>query len=115
MNNTKKIKIKFFKKKSVSDVDVKCVNELNIEEKIENINLKKIQKISKEKYHENIKNNMINFIKNNDNDLEYLNWLRQFNEEDYLQEYVNKTRKNDIYHNIWDSIIREEGDFELIY
>ena len=115
MNNTKKIKIKLFKKKNVSDVEVKCVNELNIGEKIENINLKKIQKISKEKYHDNIKNNMINFIKNNDNDLEYLNWLRQFNEEDYLQEYVSKTRKNDIYHNIWDSIIREEDDFELIY
>ena len=47
--------------------------------------------------------------------IEYLNWLRQFNEEDYLQEYVSKTRKNDIYHNIWDSIIREEDDFELIY
>ena len=39
MNNTKKIKIKFFKKKDVSDVEVKCVYELNIGEKIENINL----------------------------------------------------------------------------
>ena len=49
MNNTKKIKIKFFKKKDIADVDVKCVNELNIGEKIENINFKKNKKDIKRK------------------------------------------------------------------
>lgn len=116
-----KIKIKRFNfsknKKLINEIEVKHVNEINIEERIErinNVNLKKIQIISKQNYYDNIKNGMINYIKNNNN-INYSDWLINFSKEDYNQEFVNKTRKNEIYHKIWDSIIIEASDFEVIY
>ena len=118
INNKTINKILFKNKKNISDIEVKKINEINIEERIErinNVNLKKIQQISKKNYHDNIKNNMINYIKNNNNNKLYYLWLIQFNEEDYNQEKINKTRENAIYHKIWDSIIKEDCDFEVIY
>ena len=106
-------------KRNINEIEVKNINEINIEERIDrinNVNLKKIQIISKQNYHDNIKNNMINYIKNNNNNkLDYFLWLIQFNKEDYNQEKINKTRENAIYHTIWDSIIKEDRDFEVIY
>ena len=104
-------------KRNINGIDVKHVNEINIEERIEkinNINLKKIQTISKQNYYDNIKNHMINYIKNNNN-INYSDWLNEFSKEDYNQEFINKTRKNEIYHNIWNSIVIEYSDFEIIY
>uniref|UniRef100_A0A6C0C7K1 Uncharacterized protein n=1 Tax=viral metagenome TaxID=1070528 RepID=A0A6C0C7K1_9ZZZZ len=104
-------------KRNINEIEVKNINEINIEERIERIdkiNLKKIQIISKQNYYDNIKNHMINYIKNNNN-INYSNWLSEFSKEDYNQEIINKTRKNEIYHKIWNSIIIEDSDFEVIY
>ena len=66
---------------------------------IDEINLNKIKKISKEAYTENIKNNMIKYVKTNNNiNIKYDIWLKQFNKEDYIQEFEDKTRDNEIYH-----------------
>ena len=104
-------------KRNINEIEVNHVNEINIEERIErinNVNLKKIQSISKQNYYDNIKNYMINYIKNNNN-INYSDWLNEFSKEDYNQEKINKTRENAIYHTIWDSIIKEDRDFEVIY
>ena len=112
--SNRKLPIKFFKNKS--KVTVIEINEDNIKNKLDEINLKKIQNISKEKYNENIKNNMIEYFKKNNNtNLEYINWVKQFNEQDYINEFVDKIRNNEIYHEIWGNIIKSDGGFEIIY
>ena len=113
MSKKKKLST-FFKNKS--KIEVIEINENNIQSKLDEINLKKIQNISKEKYNENIKNNMIEYFKKNNNtNVEYIHWVKQFNEQDYINEYVDKIRNNEIYHKIWGNIIKSDGDFEIIY
>ena len=72
--------------------------------------LDKIKKDSEEKYKESIKQNMINYMKSNEQkDITYENWLRTFNILDWEQEYnyVSEKRDNKIYHNLWDSLFIE--------
>ena len=57
---------------------------------------------------------MIEFKQNNTN-LEYIDWVKQFNEQDYINEFIDKIRDNKIYHDIWNNIIQSDGDFEIIY
>ena len=109
----KKLKT-FFKNKS--KVEVIEINEDNIQSKLDEINLKKIQNISKKKYNENIKNNMIEYFKkNNNSNLEYKDWVKQFNEQDYKNEFTDKIRNNEIYHEIWNDLNKTYKDFEIIY
>jgi len=104
----------FFKNKS--KVEVIEINEDNIQNKLDEINLKKIQNISKEKYNENIKENMIEYFKKNNNtNLEYKEWVKQFNEQDYINEFIDKIRNNEIYHEIWNNLNKTYKDFEIIY
>ena len=115
---SKKKFIFFFKNKS--KVEVIEINEDNIQSKLDEINLKKIQNISKEKYNENIKNNKIEYFKkNNNSNLEYKEWVKQFNEQDYINEFTDKIRNNEIYHEIyheiWNDLNKTYKDFEIIY
>lgn len=104
----------FFKNKF--KVEVIEINENNIQSKLDEINLKKIQNISKEKYNENIKNNMVEYFKKNNNtNLEYKEWVKQFNEQDYINEYTDKIRNNEIYHEIWNDLNKTYKDFEILY
>ena len=104
----------FFKNKS--KVEVIEINEDNIQNKLDEINLKQIQNISKKKYNENIKNNMIEYFKkNNNSNLEYKEWVKQFNEQDYINEFTDKIRNNEIYHEIWNNLNKTYKDFEIIY
>ena len=57
---------------------------------------------------------MISYIKNNNYNVDYDNWLKQFSIEDYNNEFINKIRNNDIYHNLWNDI-RKFNEFEIIY
>ena len=109
----------FYKKKTIyknNKLNINENNKLNINDKIDNINLDKIQKISKELYFDNVKDNIINYIKNlqNSNNINYNDWLKQFNEQDYNNELVHKIRDNKIYHKIWNDII-DYDDFQLVY
>ena len=81
---------------------------------INDVNLQKIKIISKNIYNDNIKKNMISYIKDNNCNVEYDKWLKQFSIEDYNNEFVNKIRNNDIYHKIWNDI-RNFNEFEIIY
>jgi len=106
----------FFKTKSKSKISIIEINDDNIQDKLDEINLNKIKKISKETYTENIKNNMIKYIKTNNNiNIKYDIWLKQFNEEDYIQEFEDKTRDNEIYHEIWDSLNKLYQGFQILY
>ena len=110
----KKKYLYFFKEKPI--VRLIEINDDNIQDKLDEINLNKIKKISKEKYTENIKNNMIEYIKTNNNiNIKYDIWLKQFNEEDYIQEFEDKTRDNEIYHEIWDSLNKLYEGFQILY
>tara|TARA_B100000989_G_scaffold271351_1_gene228055 strand:- start:747 stop:1088 length:342 start_codon:yes stop_codon:yes gene_type:complete len=113
MSKKKKLST-FFKNNSKTEVIE--INEDNIQSKLDEINLKKIQNISKEKYNENIKNNMIEYFKiNNNTNLEYKEWVKQFNEQDYTNEFTDKIRNNEIYHEIWNDLNKTYKDFEIIY
>jgi predicted transcriptional regulator len=73
--------------------------------------LDKIKKDSEEKYKESIKQNMINYMKTNEQkDITYENWLRTFNILDWEQEYnyVSEKRDNKIYHKMWDNLFIED-------
>ena len=113
--SNRKLPINFFKNKfKIPQCSVS--NEDNIQNKLDEINLNKIQKVSKVRYNDNIKNNMIEYIKKNDNSyVEYINWVKQFNEQDYINEFVDKIRDNEIYHEIWVSLNKPDGGFEIIY
>ena len=112
--SNRKLPIKFFKNKS--KVTVIEINEDNIKNKLDEINLKKIQNISKEKYNENIKNNMIEYFKKNNNtNLEYKGWVKQFNDQDYINEIIDKIRNNEIYHEIWNDFNKTYKGFEILY
>ena len=113
---SKKKKLSTFFKNKCKIPQCSVSNEDNIQNKLDEINLKKIQNISKEKYNENIKNNMIEYFKKNNNtNVEYINWVKQFNEQDYINEFVDKIRDNEIYHEIWVSLNKPDGGFEIIY
>ena len=101
----------------------KCenINDINeydidyIKKILEEVNLKKIRHVSKEIYNHNIMDNMIKYIKTNNNiNIKYDIWLKQFNEEDYIQEFEEKIRDNKIYHDIWVELFYHEG-YEIIY
>ena len=117
MSKKEKLRNIFLKKSKIETNDNNIeFNKNNIQEKIDEINLKKLQQISKYKYNENIKNNMINYIKNNDNiNLEYEEWIKQFNELDYKNEFVDEIRNNKIYHEIWNNLTEAYNDFEILY
>ena len=67
-------------------------------------------KISKYKYNETIKNNMIDYIKNNNNiNLKYDEWIKQFNELDYKNEFVDEIRNNEILFLNWESINKKDN------
>ena len=109
----KKKYLYFFKEKPT--VRLIEINDDNIQDKLDEINLNKIKKISKETCAENIKNNMVKYIKTNNNiNIKYDIWLKQFNEADYIQEFEGKTRDNKIYHDIWMKLFNHEG-YEIIY
>ena len=78
------------------------------------VNLNKIQMKAKELFKQNIKENMIDYLRDFNNDSSYKFWLYQFNEEEYDFEYNSKVRTNKYYHDIWNEI-NEYNDFTLIY
>ena len=78
------------------------------------VNLNKIQIKAKELFKQNIKENMIDYLRDFNNDSSYKFWLYQFNEEEYDFEYNSKVRTNKYYHDIWNEI-NEYNDFTLIY
>ena len=78
------------------------------------VNLNKIQMKAKELFKQNIKENMIDYLRDFNNDSSYKFWLYQFNEEEYDFEYNSKVRTNKYYHDIWNEL-NEYNDFTLIY
>ena len=122
----KKKSINFFKKKDKNPnenentevIECEDVNEYGIDhirKILEEVNLTKIRYVSKEIYNHNIMDNMIKYIKTNNNiNIKYDIWLKQFNEADYIQEFEDKTRDNKIYHDIWMKLFNHEG-YEIIY
>jgi hypothetical protein len=113
MLKKKKLSLFFKNKSKISIIEI---NDDNIQDKLDEINLNKIKKISKEAYTENIKNNMVEYVKTNNNiNIKYDVWLKQFNKEDYIQEFEGKTRDNEIYHEIWDSLNKLYKGFEILY
>ena len=78
------------------------------------VNLNKIQIKAKELFKQNIKENMIDYLRDFNNDSSYKFWLYQFNEEEYDFEYNSKVRTNKYYHDIWNEL-NEYNDFTLIY
>ena len=84
----------------------------------EDIKLIEIKKIADNIYKENITNNIINYIKKNNNDnISYGHWLKLFSKSDWVNEFDEKGihRENKIYHDIWDDITYEENGFILLY
>ena len=97
-------------KEDINEYDIDYIKKI-----LEEVNLKKIRHVSKEIYNHNIMDNMIKYIKTNNNiNIKYDIWLKQFNEEDYIQEFEDKTRDNKIYHDIWMKLFNHEG-YEIIY
>ena len=114
-----KKKSKFFIKKTNSkwhkNTEVIKDDISHLKNILEEVNLKKIQHASKVIYNHNITDNMIKYIKSNNNiNIKYDIWLKQFNEADYIQEFEDKTRDNKIYHDIWMKLFNHEG-YEIIY
>ena len=114
-----KKKSKFFIKKTNSkwhkNTEVIKEDISQLKNILEEVNLKKIQHASKVIYNHNITDNMIKYIKSNNNiNIKYDIWLKQFNEADYIQEFEDKTRDNKIYHDIWMKLFNHEG-YEIIY
>ena len=113
---SKKVKGIFFKKYKIIIKEEEENIQENIQDKLDDINLKKFQEISKYKYNETIKNNIIYYIKNNNNiNLKYDEWIKQFNELDYKNEFVDEIRNNKIYHEIWNNLTESFNDFEILY
>ena len=113
---SKKVKGIFFKKSKIIIKEEEENIQENIQDQLDDINLKKFQEISKYKYNETIKNNMIDYIKNNNNiNLKYDEWIKQFNELDYKNEFVDEIRNNEIYHKIWTDLNKSYKDFEILY
>ena len=97
-------------KEDINEYDIDHIRKI-----LEEVNLTKIRLVSKEIYNHNIMNNMIKYIKNNNNiNIKYDIWLKQFNEADYIQEFEYKIRDNKIYHDIWVKLFYHEG-YEIIY
>ena len=79
--------------------------------------LDKIKTESEIQYKEKIENDMIEYIKkNNNNEIKYEDWLREFNVLDWEQEfnYESEKRENKVYHDIWD-ILTINNEFVIIY
>ena len=107
-NKNKNTEVK--KSEDINEYDIDYIKKI-----LEEVNLKKIQHASKVIYNHNIMDNMIKYIKTNNNiNIKYDIWLKQFNEEDYIQEFEDKTRDNKIYHDIWMKLFNHEG-YEIIY
>ena len=97
-------------KEDINEYDIDHIRKI-----LEEVNLTKIRLVSKEIYNHNIMNNMIKYIKTNNNiNIKYDIWLKQFNEADYIQELEDKTRDNKIYHDIWVKLFYHE-EYEIIY
>ena len=97
-------------KEDINEYDIDHIRKI-----LEEVNLEKIQHASKVIYNHNITDNMIKYIKSNNNiNIKYDIWLKQFNEADYIQEFEDKTRDNKIYHDIWMKLFNHEG-YEIIY
>jgi hypothetical protein len=76
--------------------------------------LDKIKTESETQYKQKIENDMIEYIKENNNkDIKYEDWLRGFNILDWEQEfnYESEKRENKVYHDIWDILT----EFVIIY
>ena len=98
-------------------------NEIEISDNNENIDnnekqvLDEIKTNSEIQYKNTIKSNMIEYVKNKNNEnINYEEWLREFNILDWEQEfnYETEKRENKIYHTIWDNLITND-DFVIIY
>ena len=109
-------------KKNIIGLMKKNNSNENIEENIikENIkesqNLQKIKIESEKIYRENIRNNIIYYIKKRENtNIDYNNWLKLFNKLDWELEFNNlEKRDNKIYHEIWDNITKD-NEYVIIY
>jgi len=109
-------------KKNIIGLMKKNNSNENIEENIikENIkesqNLQKIKIESEKIYRENIRNNIIYYIKKRENtNINYNNWLKLFNKLDWELEFNNlEKRDNKIYHEIWDNITKD-NEYVIIY
>ena len=82
----------------------------------ESQNLQKIKIESENIYKENIRNNIINYIKKKENtNINYNDWLKLFNKLDWELEFNNsEKRDNKIYHEIWDNITKD-NEYVIIY
>ena len=97
-------------KEDINEYDIDHIRKI-----LEEVNLTKIRHVSKEIYNHNIMDNMIKYIKTNNNiNIKYDIWLKQFNEADYIQEFEYKIRDNKIYHDIWVKLFYHE-EYEIIY
>ena len=109
-------------KKNNSNENIKEKSNENIEENIikedikESQNLQKIKIESEKIYRENIRNNIIYYIKKRENtNINYNNWLKLFNKLDWELEFNNlEKRDNKIYHEIWDNITKD-NEYVIIY
>ena len=109
-------------KKNIIGLMKKNNSNENIEENIikedikESQNLQKIKIESEKIYRENIRNNIINYIKKRENtNIDYNNWLKLFNKLDWELEFNNlEKRDNKIYHEIWDNITKD-NEYVIIY
>ena len=109
-NSNKNKNTEVIKSEDINEYDIDYIKKI-----LEEVNLKKIQHASKVIYNHNITDNMIKYIKSNNNiNIKYDIWLKQFNEADYIQEFEDKTRDNKIYHDIWKKLFNHEG-YEIIY
>ena len=109
-------------KKNIIDLIKRNNSNENIEENIikedikESQNLQKIKIESEKIYRENIRNNIIYYIKKRENtNINYNNWLKLFNKLDWELEFNNlEKRDNKIYHEIWDNITKD-NEYVIIY
>jgi len=109
-------------KKNIIGLMKKNNSNENIEENIikedikESQNLQKIKIESEKIYRENIRNNIIYYIKKRENtNIDYNNWLKLFNKLDWELEFNNlEKRDNKIYHEIWDNITKD-NEYVIIY
>jgi hypothetical protein len=109
-------------KKNIIGLMKKNNSNENIEENIikedikESQNLQKIKIESEKIYRENIRNNIIYYIKKKENtNIDYNNWLKLFNKLDWELEFNNlEKRDNKIYHEIWDNITKD-NEYVIIY
>ena len=80
--------------------------------------LDRIKTESEIQYKQKIENDMIEYIKKNNNNknIKYEDWLRGFNVLDWEQEfnYESEKRENKVYHDIWE-ILTINDEFVIIY